>query len=119
MQTKPQTIKAMKKAIQKFIPYSNDIRDELGDFAVSNEDKKNGSPRAGDMIAINSDNEKDKWLVSEQFFHDNYEIVEDKNEIGEDENLTIAIKSGFTFGKAIELLKHGHKVARKGWNGRK
>ena len=23
-----------------------------------------------------------------------------------------------TFGKAIEALKHGHKVARKGWNGK-
>ena len=23
------------------------------------------------------------------------------------------------FGKALELLKKGHKVARKGWNGKK
>jgi len=25
---------------------------------------------------------------------------------------------GFSFGMAIELLKKGHKVARKGWNGK-
>jgi hypothetical protein len=40
---------------------------------VSPEDKENGSPKLGDMIATNPTNPDDKWLVAEKFFTDNYE----------------------------------------------
>lgn len=41
--------------------------------SISSEDLKNGSPKRGDMIARNPKNHKDQWLVSEQYFNDNFE----------------------------------------------
>lgn len=43
--------------------------------SVSQADKDNGSPRVGDMIAVNPNDETDTWLVAEKFFKDNYEEV--------------------------------------------
>lgn len=43
--------------------------------SVSDADKENGSPKAGDMIAINPKDPSDRWLVAAQFFQDNYEEV--------------------------------------------
>lgn len=43
--------------------------------SVSSEDKINGSPKLGDMIARNPKNNLDQWLVSEQYFEDNFEVV--------------------------------------------
>lgn len=45
----------------------------LGTVSVSNEDVKNGSPKAGDMIARNPKNHDDQWLVAAQYFADNFE----------------------------------------------
>jgi hypothetical protein len=42
--------------------------------SISNEDLILGSPKIGDMIAINKDNHSDRWLVAEQYFKDNFEI---------------------------------------------
>lgn len=41
-------------------------------ISVSSEDIKNGSPKKGDMIARNPKNHDDQWLVSEQYFKDNF-----------------------------------------------
>lgn len=43
--------------------------------SISEADKKNGSPKKGDMIAINPNNPDDMWLVAKKFFQDNYEKV--------------------------------------------
>lgn len=43
--------------------------------SVSGEDVKNGSPKLGDMIARNPKNHNDQWLVSEQYFKDNFEEI--------------------------------------------
>ena len=40
--------------------------------SISQADLDNGSPKTGDMIAVSSDNENDKWLVAEDFFKANY-----------------------------------------------
>ena len=48
----------------------------LEGVSISEPDKENGSPRVGDMIAINANDPCDKWLVSEKFFQDNYEEVD-------------------------------------------
>jgi hypothetical protein len=40
--------------------------------SVSDVDKANGSPRAGDMIARNPKNHDDQWLVAKQYFEDNF-----------------------------------------------
>lgn len=41
--------------------------------SVSESDKENGSPKLGDMIARNSKNHGDKWLVAKVYFEDNFE----------------------------------------------
>ena len=43
--------------------------------SVSQADAENGSPRLGDMIAVNPKDETDTWLVAEKFFNENYEEV--------------------------------------------
>lgn len=40
--------------------------------SISDVDKANGSPKLGDMIARNPKNHRDQWLVSEQYFKDNF-----------------------------------------------
>ena len=41
--------------------------------SISPVDKKNGSPKIGDMIARNPEDHNDQWLVAEQYFKDNFE----------------------------------------------
>jgi hypothetical protein len=40
--------------------------------SISDVDVENGSPRLGDMIARNPKNHEDMWLVSKQYFEDNF-----------------------------------------------
>ena len=47
----------------------------LNNVSISAEDLKAGSPKLGDMIARNPKNHMDKWLVSEQYFKDNFEEI--------------------------------------------
>lgn len=41
-------------------------------ISISEEDLKAGSPRLGDMIARNPDNERDQWLVAKAYFEKNF-----------------------------------------------
>lgn len=43
--------------------------------SISEEDKKAGSPKIGDMVARNPKNHLDQWLVARQYFEDNFEQV--------------------------------------------
>ena len=45
----------------------------MAGVSVSEEDKKAGSPKAGDMIARNPKNHADRWLVAAAYFRDNFE----------------------------------------------
>lgn len=56
-----------KKNVQPMRPYV--VGEDLTDISVSAED----TPEEGGMIAVNPDNEVDKWYVGKQFFQDNYE----------------------------------------------
>ena len=49
--------------------------------SISEEDKKNGSPKLGDMIARNPKNHNDQWLVAKAYFDDNLELIEEVKEI--------------------------------------
>lgn len=40
--------------------------------SISSEDLNAGSPKIGDMIARNPKNHNDQWLVTEQYFKDNF-----------------------------------------------
>lgn len=43
--------------------------------SISSEDRAQGSPKVGDMIARNPVNHEDQWLVAEKYFNDNFEAV--------------------------------------------
>lgn len=49
--------------------------EDLTGVSISAADSFNGSPRVGDMIARNPKNPEDKWLVSEEYFVDNFELI--------------------------------------------
>lgn len=46
---------------------------DMDGVSVSDADKANGSPKNGDMIAVNPSNLSDRWLVASDFFISNYE----------------------------------------------
>jgi hypothetical protein len=50
--------------------------EDLAGVSVSAEDRKAGSPRAGDMIARNPKNHADQWLISAAYFAENFEPAE-------------------------------------------
>ena len=64
-----------KKELQELIPLVEGL--PMGLVSISDADKKNGSPKKGDMIAFNPKDGTDMWLVSEQDYKDNYEWVSD------------------------------------------
>lgn len=55
---------------------------DMQNISISNEDKENGSPKLGDMIARNPKNHNDKWLVSKNYFKDNFEELEETDSNG-------------------------------------
>ena len=62
-----------KKQLQELVEWKEGM--DMEGVSISEADQKNGSPKKGDMIAINPKNSGDRWLVAEQFFKDNYELV--------------------------------------------
>ncbi len=52
-----------------------DVATPIVHLSISDEDRKNGSPKIGDMVARNPKNHLDQWLVAEQYFKDNFEQV--------------------------------------------
>jgi len=44
-------------------------------ISISQADIDDGSPKMGDMIARNPCNPEDQWLVNENYFLDNFELV--------------------------------------------
>ncbi len=50
-----------------------EIGEDVSHVSISDEDRKNGSPKAGDMIARNPKNHADQWLVARKYFEGNLE----------------------------------------------
>lgn len=48
------------------------------EVSISSEDLKNGSPKLGDMIARNPENHNDQWLVSAEYYKDNFEPLNEE-----------------------------------------
>ena len=40
--------------------------------SISDADLESGSPKIGDMIAVNKYNPKDQWLINEDYFHEHF-----------------------------------------------
>jgi hypothetical protein len=62
-----------KKQLQEMEPWIEGF--DMDMVSVSEADRNNGSPKSGDMIAINPNDSTDRWLVAANFFNDNYELV--------------------------------------------
>ncbi len=48
----------------------------MAGVSVSEVDRNNGSPKAGDKIARNPKNYADMWLVAADYFKDNFEPLD-------------------------------------------
>lgn len=59
-----------KKNVQPMRPY--EPGEDLTGVSVNKED----TPETGGMIAINPQNQEDRWYVAKKFFDDNYELAE-------------------------------------------
>ena len=40
--------------------------------SISDADLESGSPKIGDMVAVNKYNPKDQWLVNQKYFQENF-----------------------------------------------
>ena len=60
-----------KKQLQPMEPWTPET--DMGGVSVSDTDKVNGSPKEGDMIAVNPISTSDRWLVAAKFVAANYE----------------------------------------------
>ena len=49
--------------------------EDLTGVSVGHEDRANGSPKVGDMIARDPANESDLWLVNADYFADKFDPV--------------------------------------------
>ena len=66
-----------RKQIAELRPYEPGEDLDALNVSISAEDKKAGSPKAGDMIARNPKNHADQWLVSAAYFADNFEPIDE------------------------------------------
>ena len=62
--------KYKRKAFAELRPYEEG--DDLDGVSISSADRRNGSPKKGDMIARNPDDHDDQWLVAKAFFKKSY-----------------------------------------------
>ena len=63
-----------RKGFSEMRPYV--LGEDMRAVSVFEVDMNNGSPKAGDMIARNSKNHADQWLVAKAYFEDNLELVQ-------------------------------------------
>lgn len=62
-----------RKGFSEMRPYVQG--ENVGGISISDQDRANGSPQQGDMIARNPKNHDDQWLVAKKYFEDNLEEV--------------------------------------------
>jgi hypothetical protein len=60
-----------RKGLSEMRPYV--LGEDVSLVSISEPDKKNGSPKHGDMVARNPKNHADQWLVARKYFEDNLE----------------------------------------------
>lgn len=62
-----------KKNIAEMRPYIEG--EPMDTISLSVADEQNGSPKLGDMIARNPKDHFDMWLVSKEYFEENFEEI--------------------------------------------
>ena len=63
----------VKRTLQEMVPWTEDSCMKI--VSISQADNDNGSPKKGDLIALNPLDPNDKWLVAEKYAKDNYFFV--------------------------------------------
>ena len=58
--------------------------------SISDADLESGSPKIGDMIAVNKYNPKDQWLVNQKYFHEHF--IGEPVRIADSSDLVIVFK---------------------------
>ena len=61
------------KGLTHATPWTSSI--DMTGVSVSDKDKKDGSPKTGDMIAMNPKNPGDRWLIAQAYFEENLELT--------------------------------------------
>jgi len=62
-----------RKGLSEMRPYV--VGEDVTGVSISQADLDNGSPKEGDMIARNPNNNEDQWLVAKKYFEDNLELA--------------------------------------------
>jgi len=63
-----------KRVLQELIPWTEDLI--MSAVSISEADRLNGSPKKGDMIAINTKDLTDMWLVAGGFFGEVADLID-------------------------------------------
>lgn len=100
--TTEQWKKYKRKGLSEMRPYITG--ESLDGVSISSPDRRNGSPKIGDMIARNPRNHADQWLVAKEYFEDNLEPAE-SDEPSEVEKLEQQLAAG-------ELAEAKEQLAR-------
>lgn len=72
---RPVTINDIEQFIEHKMIVAHKTTDNWTPVSISAEDLKSGSPKEGDMVARNPKNHLDQWLVSKEYFQDNFEPI--------------------------------------------
>jgi hypothetical protein len=62
-----------KRGLTRMEPWNEQVN--MDGVSISQDDRDKGSPKRGDMIAQNTLNPGDRWLISKIYFETNYEEV--------------------------------------------
>ena len=98
-----------RKSISEMCAWMEDM--VIDHVSISDADKKNGSPKEGDMIARNPKNHNDQWLVAKTYFEDNLEPIPESKPVNTDE-LEIAkeIMVKHCASESLLSIRFGHKI---------
>lgn len=62
-----------RKSIAELRPYQ--VGEDLSKVSITATDANNGSPKVGDMVARNPLNHEDQWLVTKEYFEQNFSVL--------------------------------------------
>lgn len=76
-----------KKQTQLMFRWTSDT--DMSNVSISDADIQAGSPKEGDMIAVNPNNPTDRWLVAADFFNEYYEEAVPSNALNLEAELIV------------------------------
>ena len=84
----------------EMIPYRRGLK--IDGVKINQKDIDNGSPRHGDYIARNPDDENDKWLVPKDYYNRFYTYSEKQNKY--DYEVVVALRTPFEKGERVKMI---------------